>query len=454
MKVHFISIGGVAMHNLAIALHINGDQVTGSDDGIFDPSYSRLKKYGLLPPEIGWFPENINGEIDAVILGMHAKPENPELLEAQRQHIRIFSYPEFLYEYSKDKIRVVIGGSHGKTTITSMIVHVLNLAGLEADYMVGAQLEGFEVMVRLTKTAKYIVLEGDEYPTSPIDKRSKFRHYHPHIAVLSGIAWDHVDEFPTFNEYLDQFRFFIQSIEPGGCLFYHQDDVELVLLVSNASLEKVAYSAHPHEVELGITKIRHNAGNSVNLKIFGLHNMANLAAAQLVCQKLGVKDDAFFQAISTFKGASKRLELLAAYRDSFIYRDFAHAPSKVKATVSALRMQYPAHRLIICLELQCYTSMCETMIDQYKGTLDQADDAIVFYDPKAAVYKKIPVMSFNRIKTGFDKNDLRIFSENDRMLVYLHSLAKDQFILAFLTCGRFGGLDIPAVASEFQPIEV
>jgi len=438
------------MHNLAIALHINGYNITGSDDGIFEPSFSRLKRYGLLPPQIGWFPEKINENIDAVILGMHALCDNPELLEAQKKQIRIFSYPEFLYEYSRNKIRVVIGGSYGKTTITSMIVHVLRSAGIDADYMIGGQLEGFDVMVKLTETSRYMIIEGDEYPTSPIDHKSKFLHYHPHLAVISGIAWDHIDTFPTFEEYSDQFRLFAGSIEPGGCLFYSQDDPEINHLIAQISVKKIAYRPHPHKIERYVTTISEANGNSHKLNIFGLHNMANLSAAQLVCKELGVSDPDFYHAISTFNGVNKRLELLAVKGNSFIYRDFAHTPAKVKATVSSLRMQYPGHRLIICLELHCYSSMSEPFIDHYAGTLDLADDTIVFYDPNAALYKKIPVMNQNRIKLGFLKNKLKIFSDQDLMLSYLQTLMENNFILGLLSSGRFGGLDFNRVVTDFQ----
>jgi UDP-N-acetylmuramate: L-alanyl-gamma-D-glutamyl-meso-diaminopimelate ligase len=438
------------MHNLAIALHLNGNQITGSDDGIFEPSRSRLKKYGLLPAETGWFPEKIDDNTDAIILGMHALADNPELLEAKKRKIRIYSYPEFLHEYSKDKIRVVVGGSHGKSTITAMIIHVLKIAGIEADYMVGAKLEGFDVMTKLTKTAKYIIIEGDEYPSSPIDSKAKFLHYHPHLAVISGIAWDHVDVFPSFDGYIDQFRLFLDSIEPGGTLFYNQHDTLLGELVQKCNATKTAYSPHPHRFEEGQVQLLRNQESNVNLKIFGLHNMSNLSAAQLVCRELGVTDAVFYPAISTFEGVSRRLELLSVKGNSFIYQDFAHAPTKVLATVSALRAQYPDHQLIVCLELQCYTSMCEFFIDHYSGTLDQADHAIVFYSPVAAEYKKIPLMTTDRIKAGFSRKNLHVFSDNREMLSYARRLANGNYVVAFLTCGRFGGLNIPEVALEFS----
>ena len=449
MRIHFISIGGVAMHNLAIALHLNGNQISGSDDGIFEPSYSRLKKYGLLPDAIGWFPEKITEEIDEIIVGMHALHDNPELKEAQIKQIPIYSYPEFLYEYSKDKIRIVIAGSHGKTTITSMIIHVLKHAGIDADFIVGAPSEGFDLLVKLNKFAKYIIIEGDEYPSSPMDQRSKFLHYNPHIAVISGISWDHADKYPTFENYLKQFRLFLQSIEPLGCLFYYQNDDEIKKIVEDLIIRKKPYKAHPHKIEKGITNIYRDNKNSIKLNIFGLHNMANLNAARMVCKELGVIDDVFYKAISCYKSVSRRLELLEAKENSFIYRDFAHSPSKLKAAVTALRIQYPEHRLIICYELHSDSSMSETFIDHYSGTLDQADDAIVFYNPNAALYKKIPLMTYNSIKQGFSRDDIQLFSDHEEMLTYLRKLKKKNHVFAFLTSGRFGYVDYKTITLNF-----
>lgn len=450
MRIHFISIGGIAMHNLAIALHLNGDHITGSDDGIFEPSYSNLKNYGLLPPTIGWFPEKIEIDIDLIILGMHAKIDNPELIEAKNKGIKVLSYPEFLYEHSKDKIRVVIAGSHGKSTITAMIIHVLNQSGIDADYMVGAQMEGYDVMARITTNAKCIIIEGDEYPTSPIDLKPKFLHYKPNIAVISGIAWDHIDQFPSFESYIKQFQLFIDSINSDGLLIYNKDEKELNQLIKNNNCRKTSYTYHPYKIENGITHIYDNNDKSYSLNIFGLHNMYNLNAALLVCNELGISNTSFYKAISSYKSASKRLELLSNNEESYIYRDFAHTPNKVKATVSALRMQYPNHKLIICLELHCYTSMCEIYIDQYKHTLEEADSAIVFYDPNSASYKNIPIMTFERIKEGFLKNNLQIFSNKEEMINHIETISINNFVLAFLTSGRFGGLDLPLIAANFK----
>jgi UDP-N-acetylmuramate-alanine ligase len=320
---------------------------------------------------------------------------------------------------------------------------------VDADYMIGGQLQGFDEMVKLTKTAKYMIFEGDEFPTSPLDSRSKFLHYHPHIAVISGIAWDHVDVFPDYENYIDTFCLFLQDINSEGCLIYNHDDQELMRLSKEINARKIAYFPHQYKTEQGITIISDNAENDYPLNIFGLHNMANLSAARLVCKELGVSDEVFYTAISGFQGASLRMELLATKGKSFIYRDFAHSAPELKAAVHALRQQYPEHRLIISYELQCYSSMSELYIDHYSGTLDLADEAIVFYDPKSANNKKIPLMTNGRIKQGFSRMDLHLFSESADMLKYLKTLTKDNFVLGFLTCGRYGGIDIPAVAMEF-----
>ncbi|HNY03277.1 MAG TPA: Mur ligase family protein, partial [Bacteroidales bacterium] len=374
MRVHFIAIGGSAMHNLAIALHRKGYQITGSDDEIFEPSKSRLAACGLLPPSQGWDPVRITPGLDAVILGMHAKADNPELLKATELGLKIFSYPEYLYEQSKAKKRVVIGGSHGKTTITAMILHVLKHAGIDCDYMVGAQLDGFDVMVRLSEDAQVMVIEGDEYLTSPIDRRPKFHLYKPDIAILSGIAWDHINVFPTFDNYVDQFRIFIRQITPGGTLVYCDDDPELARIcpAARGDIRIQPYGVMPHVIRDGVTWIR-RAGDEVPLRIFGRHNLLNLNGALHVCRELGVDDSLFYEAIRTFGGASKRLEEIAREGQRVVYKDFAHAPSKVKATLQAVRDQYPGRTVIACLELHTYSSLSGEFLGHYQGSLDPAD---------------------------------------------------------------------------------
>ncbi|WP_316931029.1 UDP-N-acetylmuramate--L-alanine ligase [Pedobacter antarcticus] len=378
MRIHFIAIGGSAMHNLAIALHKKGMLVTGSDDFIFEPSASRLARYGLFPSESGWRPEVINRQLDAVILGMHARADNPELLRAQELGLRIYSYPEYIYEQSKDKFRVVIGGSHGKTTITSMILHVLNYYNHEIDYLVGAQLEGFDTMVKLTDSAPVIIIEGDEYLSSAIDRRPKFHLYNANLAVISGVAWDHVNVFPTFENYLTQFSIFIDTIMPDGELIFCEDDAELVKMVNEKkNLKATGYQIPLHAIENGIT---HLEPGHQELKIFGNHNLMNLSAARQVCERLGISIPEFNEAIKSFKGASKRLELLFSDENTNVYKDFAHSPSKLKATIEAVKTQFEERKLVACIELHTFSSLNKKFLLQYHDTMFNADNPIVYIE--------------------------------------------------------------------------
>jgi len=441
MRLHFIAIGGSAMHNLAIALKIKGYEITGSDDEIFEPSRSRLMKYDLLPVETGWFPRKIHVGIDAIVLGMHAHADNPELLKAQELGLRIFSYPEFLYDQSKNKKRVVIGGSHGKTTITSMILHVMQECGIDADYMVGAQLEGFEVMVRLSDQAGWMVMEGDEYLTSPIDRIPKFLHYHPHIAVISGIGWDHINVFPTFENYIEQFKLFVSSIESGGVLIYDHSDNEVRKIAEASPVRSIGYEMHPYKSDGLKSIVRTAEGKTIELQVFGQHNMMNLNAARFVCLEMGVTEHDFYSAMASFKGASRRLELLFSGNSGVIFRDFAHAPSKVKASVLAVRQQFPDHKLISCLELHTFSSLNESFIDQYSQTLHPSDTAIVFYDPHAVALKRLPEISFDRIRTAFGRNDLMVFSDKNQLLNFLFSQDWKHTAAIFMSSGNFDGID-------------
>ena len=388
MQIHFIAIGGSAMHNLALALHHKGYTVSGSDDVIFEPSKSRLGDKGLLPTEFGWFPEKIHGDLDAVILGMHAKQDNPELLKAQEIGLLIYSYPEFLYEQSKNKTRVVIGGSHGKTTITSMILHVLNYHEKEVDFMVGAQLDGFDRMVHLTDENDFIVLEGDEYLSSPIDRRPKFHLYQPNIALLSGIAWDHINVFPTLENYIEQFKIFVECIVKGGSITYNEEDeqVRKVVEASENAIRKMPYKTPEYQVTNGQTLLSTPEG-PMPIEVFGKHNLSNLAGAKWICQHMGVDEDDFYEAIGTFKGASKRLEKLAERQNCVVFKDFAHSPSKVAATTTAVKEQYPNRNVIACLELHTYSSFNAEFLKEYAGALDHADEAIVFYLPESVKIK-------------------------------------------------------------------
>ncbi len=450
MNVHFIAIGGSAMHNLAIALHLKGYHVTGSDDEIFDPAKSRLQRYGLLPESYGWHPERITKDLDAIVLGMHARIDNPELLKAQELGLKIFSYPEYLYEQSKGKTRVVVGGSHGKTTTTAMILHVLQHCGIEADYMVGAQLEGFEVMVRLSETAKVMVIEGDEYLTSPIDRRPKFHLYKPHVAIVTGIEWDHINVFPTFEIYKDQFAQFVNLIEPGGRLIYCNDDAEVrdvALKSTRTDIAKQPYDVPPHEVVEGITYLN-TAHGRVPLRVFGNHNLLNLTAARYACNSLGVTDEQFDEAIQSFGGASKRLELVKATMDCAVYKDFAHAPSKLRATIAAMKGQYPDRRLVACMELHTFSSLTAEFLKQYAGTMDRADVPFVYYSQHALQLKKLPDLDPEQVKASFANERVRVFTDSKQMVEELRKMHWQDANLLMMSSGNFDGIDFKQLADE------
>ena len=446
MNIHFIAIGGSAMHNLALALYKKGDIVTGSDDAIFEPSKSRLEANGLLPIQFGWFEEKITLNIDAVILGMHAKSDNPELLKAQELGLKIYSYPEFLYEQSKHKTRVVIGGSHGKTTITSMILHVLNYHDIAVDFMVGAQLEGFETMVHLTSENEFIVLEGDEYLSSPIDRRPKFHLYKPNIALLSGIAWDHINVFPTFDNYVEQFSIFTNSLINGGIMVYNEEDlvVKSVVEQSEIPIKKYPYHTPKHTIKNGITYIETPDGQ-MPLEIFGIHNLQNLAGAKWICQHMGIDEDDFYEAISTFKGASKRLEKIAECQNRVAFKDFAHSPSKVEATTNAVKEQYQNRVVVACLELHTYSSLNAEFLKEYKGALDAADVAVVFYSPHAVEIKKLKEVTHEQIANAFERDDLIIYTNPDDFKQFLFSQNFDNKALLLMSSGNYGGLDFEEV---------
>ena len=441
MNIHFIAIGGAAMHNLALALADKKYQITGSDDVIFEPSKSRLQSNGLLPEEFGWFPNKIHTGLDAVILGMHAKPDNPELLKAQELGIKIYSYPEFLYEQSKHKTRVVIGGSHGKTTITSMILHVLNYHGVEVDFMVGAQLEGFDRMVHLTEENDFMVLEGDEYLSSPIDRRPKFHLYQPNIALLSGIAWDHINVFTTYENYVEQFQIYVDSIVKGGSITYNEEDTEVKKVVESSenSIRKLAYQTPDYTVEDGVTLLTTPEG-PMPIEVFGKHNLNNLAGAKWICQNMGVDEDDFYEAISTFKGASKRLEKIAENKTSIAFKDFAHSPSKVRATTQAVKEQYPNRKLLACLELHTYSSLNATFLQEYEGALNAADEAVVFYSPDAIKIKRLDAVSEEQIAKAFQRNDLKIFTDPKAFKTYLVGQKYVNTSLVLMSSGNYGGL--------------
>ena len=442
MHIHFIAIGGSAMHNLAIALQNKAYIVTGSDDAIFEPSKSRLHKRGLLPEKLGWFPEKIIPTIDAVILGMHAKADNPELIKAQQLGLQIFSYPEYLYEQSKHKTRVVIGGSHGKTTITAMILHVMHYHEIEVDYMVGAQLEGFDTMVHLTDNNDFMLLEGDEYLSSPIDRRPKFHLYKPNIALLSGIAWDHINVFPTFENYVEQFEIFVSMVTKGGILVYNEEDSEVRKVAENATnpIRKLPYGTPKYKVVNGKTLLQTPEGD-MPIEVFGAHNLNNLAGAKWICQNMGVDEDRFYEAIASFKGANKRLEKIAESATKVAFKDFAHSPSKVAATTKAVKEQYPERTIVACLELHTYSSLNADFLAEYEGALDHADVAVVFYSPDAVKIKQLDSVTYEQIATAFNRQDLIIYTNPQDFKNYLFQLNLENSVLLLMSSGNYGGLD-------------
>ena len=438
MNIHLIAIGGSAMHNLAIALKKKNYNVTGSDDAIFDPSKSRLKKYNLLPKKNGWFKDKITDQIDAIILGMHARIDNPELIKAQKLKIPIYSYPEYIYEQSKNKKRIVIGGSHGKTSITAMILHVLRNQNIDCDYLVGAQLHGFDTMVKLSD-APLIVLEGDEYLSSPIDKRPKFHLYKPHIAVISGIAWDHINVFPTFENYVDQFRIFKNTVSEQ--LIYCNEDQELnKLMLEKTKCEIIEYGTPAHKIINGVTSI-----DNCDLKIFGRHNLQNLNAAMLVCMQLGIDKKSFINDMKSFKGASNRLELIHNEKDFSIYKDFAHSPSKLKATTLALKKQFPNRQLVACMELHTFSSLNKSFLDEYKDSMNTVDKAIIYYNTETLKQKKLKDITKAEVQDAFNRDDLIVFTNSNKLEKYLETAkTKNQNIL-LMSSGNFNDINFEKI---------
>lgn len=449
MRIHFIAIGGSAMHNLAIALKLKGYEISGSDDEIFSPAKERLEKYGILPKEIGWKTERITKDLDAIILGMHAKEENPELLKAKELGIKIYSYPEFLYEMSKDKTRIVIGGSHGKTTTTAMILHAMQINKVETDYMVGALLEGFEVMVKFSKESKYMVLEGDEYLTSTLDRRPKFHLYKPDIAIITGIAWDHINVFPTFENYCKQFEIFVDKIENNGTLIYCNEDKEVRNIAQNSrkDINKLPYSALSYAIENGNTYIIHQ-NKKYLIQVFGKHNLMNMHAAMLTCEQIGISNEDFLLSMQSFKGASNRLQLIKKNDRVSIYKDFAHSPSKLKATIDAVKDWFPNRKLVACMELHTFSSLTKEFLQQYKGTMDKADMAMVYYNHHAIELKRLPDLNKEEIYSAFQKQNLKVYTDKNQMIEDIKQNKMQNLCILMMSSGNFDGLDFQQFADS------
>ncbi len=452
MKVHFIAIGGSAMHNLAIALKLKGYEVTGSDDEIFEPSKSRLEKYGLCPSSIGWNEQNITPDLDAIILGMHARSDNPELQKAKELNINVYSYPEYLFEQSKEKIRIVIGGSHGKTTITSMLLHAFKVLDVKVDYMVGAQLEGYECMVSLSEEAKYIVLEGDEYLSSPIDRRPKFHLYKPHIALISGIAWDHINVFPTFEEYVDQFRTFCKLIEPLGTLIYNEEDAETKLLGIDfqSQIKTIGYKTPEFSVKENGANLAWNS-HIFSLSIFGAHNMQNLVGAMRIAEQIGVDNFDFLEAMKSFKGAGKRLQKVIEFNDFILFKDFAHSPSKLKATISAVKNQYRSKRVIACMELHTFSSLQSNFLPLYQNAMEDADFPLVYFNPEVVEHKKLPPITKEEVCNGFGGN-IDVVNSREEVITFINEKVTNNSVVIMMSSGNFDGIDYDSLANDLCKI--
>ena len=436
------------MHQLAIALHRKGYLVTGSDDEIFEPAKGNLAREGILPESPGWDPERLRPDIDAVILGMHAKADNPELVQARELGLAIYSFPEYIYQESREKLRIVIGGSHGKTTTTSMVMTALRAAGKDFDYLVGARLEGFSQSVNISQ-APIIICEGDEYPASVLEKRPKFHFLFPQIAVLTGIAWDHINVFPTFEIYLEQFRIFLDKIQPGGLLIYNETDPVLARLVGEhqGPIRKLGYGIPGYAIEKGITVVTLE-GQTGALKVFGEHNLLNLHAAWLVTRELGLDAATFLRGMASFTGAAKRLELVAGGPGVNVYRDFAHAPSKVSATIRAVKAQFPGRKLIAVLELHTYSSLNEKFLAEYHDSLNDADSAAIFYSPHALELKRLPPLDEEKIVAGFGKKGLAVLHKKEELANWLMKKTYKNVNLLLMSSGNYDGLDIQALSAE------
>ncbi|MDD5507259.1 MAG: Mur ligase family protein [Bacteroidales bacterium] len=449
MHYHFIAIGGNVMHNLAVALHLKGEMVTGSDDEIFEPSRGRLASLGLLPERDGWDPDRIHSGIDAVILGMHAREDNPELIRARELNLKVYSFPEFLYAHARDKKRVVIGGSHGKTTITAMVLHVLHTSGIVCDYMIGAPVRGLEDTVRLSGDSRLMVFEGDEYLTSTLDRRPKFHVYQPDIALISGIAWDHINVFPTFEGYREQFMTFAGLVPPNGALIYNADDamVRDVILSTREGVKLIPYHMPVFRIRNGMTSLNLST-KEVPLKIFGRHNLINLEGARMVCRELGVDDKDFYYAIGTFEGAARRLELLAENGQTAVFFDFAHAPSKLKATVEAVKEQFPDRRLVACIELHTFSSLSGHFLSHYADSMAKADQPIVYYNPHAVLLKRLPPIHPEQVREAFNLPHLNVYTEAGKLYSDLLGFNWQNANLLMMSSGDFGGMDVPALAKR------
>lgn len=452
MRVHFIAIGGSVMHNLAVNLADQGHQVTGSDDQIVEPSKSRLQKVGLLPEKLGWFPEKITEDLDAIILGMHAAADNPEVKRAEELGIKIYSYPEFVYQQSEDKIRVVIAGTYGKTTITSMVMHVLKKLNREFDYLVGAQLEGFGSLVKLTAHSPVIIIEGDEYYASALDYQSKFLYYKPNIALISGVEWDsfrtHIEE----ERYYDQFRSFITTIVPRGTLIYNKDSKHLVDIVEETKECKInrhGYKMPEYTINKGVTYL--DLGETkIPLKVFGKHNLSNIMGAYTVCEWLGVKRDEFYEAIQDFKSSIRYLEFVAGTDTSVVYQDFAHSPAKLRSSIHAIKEQFPYQALVTIIELNAYDVIEDDKFYAYENTMQGSDHAVAFVNLENVKNLNINVTDLEaKLEKVFNHPSFRVITSVAVLGDFLESFKSNGHNLLFMSSNSHSGVNMASFADKF-----
>jgi UDP-N-acetylmuramate: L-alanyl-gamma-D-glutamyl-meso-diaminopimelate ligase len=445
MRVHFISIGGSIMHNLAIALKKKGYQVSGSDDEVYEPAKSRLQKHGLLPESVGWNKEVITKDIDFIVLGMHAKEDNPELKEAVRLKLKIVSFPEFIYEQSKDKKRVVIAGSHGKTTITSMLMHVLNKAGYKYDYLVGSKIDGFEDSVKLSNDAEYMIIEGDEYLTSSLDPRPKFLWYKPHISLITGIAWDHMNVFPTFDIYKKQFGLFLETLAPGSKVVYFNDDEHLPEVINQCQhIDTIAYTHPDYQIEENQFILKYE-GKQYKMSIYGSHNMLNINGVSEIGELMGISKTKTFGYLQDFKGAGKRLELLKETKDYIVFRDFAHAPSKLKATISGIKEQYADKKLLAFFELHTFSSLNRAFLPEYNGSFEDADEKVIYINPHAVKLKGLEMLTKDEILSNFGDQEIKVFFEKEEIIKYLNESEKKDSIILLMSSGNFDNINFTEI---------
>ncbi|MFT3753033.1 MAG: Mur ligase family protein [Paludibacter sp.] len=449
-RVHFIAIGGVAMHNLAITIcKKNNFEVTGSDEEFTEPVRRRLEEYGLLPDKLGWFPDKINKGLSAVVIGINAKEDNPELIRAKELGLKIYSVPEYLFLQTRSKTRIVVSGSHGKTTVTAMILFVLKNLKIDADYMISSQIEGFDNMVKLTYESRIAVFEGDEFLTSPIDRRPKFHLYKPHIAVLTGIKWDHINVFPTLENYVQQFRKFTELMEVQGRLIYFDGDEQLNKMAETLRRDIVsfAYNTPDHEVRNGVTYLKTRYGE-ILLQVFGQFNLQNLDAARLACRQIGVTDEQFYSVISEFPGVSNRLEKIAESNETIVYRDFAHSPTQLKATIKAVKNQHPDRKLIACFELQTVTSLTDDFLPQYANCMAGVDVAFVYFNPDTVKQLNLNKISSSQVKAAFGGENLTVFTDPNEMQQSIRALKYENSVLLFMTSGTFDGLNLTGITKN------